>query len=119
MKGKTRLIPQIKALPAWKATVRKVAREELGDNPTLQGPVAVELTFFLPRPAKGKFQVPAVAPDLDKLCRAVFDAIQSGQNSRGMIMDDARIVQLVASKHYTDLPPRVDITVSRILEDGG
>lgn len=67
-------------------------------------PVAVSIAFTLPRP-KGHFGVkgvlpsapkhPTSAPDLDKLARAVLDAL-TGIAYR----DDAQVVGLDVAKHY-------------------
>lgn len=52
----------------------------------------------MPRPKKPRFPVPAVAPDADKLCRGVGDALEAA----GVIRNDSRIVHWDASKHYAD-----------------
>ncbi len=59
--------------------------------------VAVDLTFFLPRPASAKRRAyPARKPDLDKLVRALLDGIAPGQ----LLWDDSRVVELVARKQF-------------------
>lgn len=77
----------------WRDTVgwtAKANRVEL-----IPGPVSVRLVFVMPRPQKPAFHVPAVAPDLDKLCRAVFDAL-----SGIAYEDDRRVVEVSARKVY-------------------
>lgn len=65
----------------------------------ITGPVTVAVTFYLPRPKSAKVgAVPFRKPDLDKLLRSTFDAI----NDTGLIEDDARIVTVVANKLYAD-----------------
>ena len=59
------------------------------------GPVAVEMIFYLLRPASVKREFPSVKPDIDKLVRAVLDALRELA-----IEDDARVVDLVARKRY-------------------
>ena len=73
------------------------------------GPVRVEITFGLSRPAAhyrtGKYAGhirdsapvwPGGRPDLDKLVRALLDGLTMG----GAWSDDSQVVQLTASKIY-------------------
>jgi crossover junction endodeoxyribonuclease RusA len=70
----------------------------MGGRPPLTGPVEVEIDFTLPRPksARGPNQYPAKRPDLDKLVRAVLDALTDG----GAWADDGQVVTLTAGKLY-------------------
>ena len=63
----------------------------------LDGPVAVEVAFFLPRGKTVKRKQPAVKPDLDKLVRAVLDALTGY-----CYKDDGQVVRVVAVKEYAD-----------------
>ncbi len=76
----------------------------------LEGPVFVSLKFFLAKPKSlaKKFTEPTKKPDLDKLQRAVFDAL-TGICFR----DDAQIVAVSAEKAY-GVPERVEILINRI-----
>ncbi len=100
----------------WEAVVAAAALEA-GAEP-LDGPIAVGLVFRLPRPA-GHFgrrwlrpaapAWPASRPDLDKLIRAVLDAL-TGICWR----DDSRVVEIRATKRYAeggDKPCGVTVTV--------
>jgi Holliday junction resolvase RusA-like endonuclease len=87
----------------WKTDVAAAARA--GKLVIWQGPVAVGITFRLPRPKGhvGKSGLlpsaphhPAVKPDLDKLARAVLDALVEA----GVIVDDSLVVRLAARKVY-------------------
>lgn len=62
------------------------------------GPLAVDVTFTVRRPQRPKFDEPAVKPDLDKLQRALGDAMTIA----GLITDDARITAWHARKRYGD-----------------
>lgn len=112
-------------LADWRATMTAHAmrlRAE-GDVATFQGPVKVVVDFRLRRPAdhylpiNGKRATPELrsgaptytttAPDIDKLCRAVLDALTDA----GVWRDDAQVVELVATKTYSEWPG-VDITVT-------
>ena len=62
-----------------------------------EAPVSVKLIFHLKRPKKPRFMDPATRPDVDKLSRAVLDAITDS----GVIWrDDSQVVRLLAEKHY-------------------
>ena len=89
-------------LKPWRAAVAIAA--DCGRQFT--GPVSVAVTFYLPRPQKPRFFLPAVKPDIDKLVRAVFD----GLTDSGLIEDDARIVALDTAKLYgTPLGARITV----------
>ena len=129
--GRIQQVESSKRVAPWRSDVRdaammamEVERRRYGDSPDemppLTVPVAVELAFRFPRP-KGHFGTgrnaavlkptaaahPAGKPDLDKLARAILDAITSL-----VIADDALVVSLVASKAYADhQPPGVTVTV--------
>lgn len=81
----------------------------------LPGPLDVRLVFAMPRPARPKWPWPAVKPDIDKLERAVLDAMTDA----GVWNDDAQVVHLDTWKAYpsADLGqhvPGVRITVHRV-----
>jgi Holliday junction resolvase RusA-like endonuclease len=95
----------------WKAAVtaeaaQVVERSGLPCPAFGREPVRVTVTFRLPRP-KGHFGArgllpsaptfPAAKPDLDKLARAVLDALT------GIVWrDDAQVVELDVAKRYAD-----------------
>jgi|SRR6185369_5440869 len=71
-------------------------------------PVQMVAKFYFAKPesVSKKRTAPTVKPDIDKLCRAIFDAFT------GIIyVDDAQIVSIKAEKFY-GLPERVEVTVS-------
>lgn len=115
-----------KHLAPWRADVRAVAEAVIEGDPGAlwDQPVQVHLAFWLPRP-KSHFgtgrnagvlkdsapQFPATPPDLDKLARAVLDAITGV-----VIADDKTVVQLAAAKEYVEdnsVRPGVTVTVTR------
>ena len=96
------LVEMSKALPRWRAAVTEAARAE-HDGPPLDGPLAVWITFYLPRPKSvpaRRRPYPTVTPDLDKLARAVLDGITDAR----LWTDDARVVDLTITKRYQDPP---------------
>ena len=73
----------------------------------LDGALGVALWFYLAKPKSVQRQYPAVVPDIDKLARAILDALKK------VITDDARIVDLFVRKRYAQNEDEVgvDITV--------
>lgn len=59
-------------------------------------PIAVELTFYLAKPKSNRDREPIRPPDLDKCVRACLDGLGA------VIDDDARVVEIVARKHWAD-----------------
>lgn len=97
-----------KALKPWRETVDFFARRAMRRLERFEGPVRVELTFYMPRP-QSHYKTdrtlkasapawPAVKPDIDKLERSVFDSLTSS----GLWADDARAVKVEKSKRYAD-----------------
>jgi len=98
---------------AWEEFVRYQALEHRPAR-LLDGALALQVTFYLPRPrsAPKRRRYPEVKPDLDNLVKAVKDALE------GLFwVNDSRIVELVARKRYGD-PPRVEIEVAPAGEPG-
>jgi Holliday junction resolvase RusA-like endonuclease len=105
--------PQVKT---WQGAVAKaawVAKQELEATArgTLEGPVALQVEFYLYRPSglpKSYHGPHLTKPDLDKLVRAVKDALTSV-----VWRDDSQVTCLIAGKAYAGLgeEPRTVITV--------
>lgn len=97
--GKVRTFHQNDAaLRTWRGAITNTAADLWGDTPLIDEGVVLSVDFWLLRPKSAKRRlVPSVLPDLDKLVRAVGDALT------GIVFtDDARIVRLYAMKHYAD-----------------
>jgi len=97
-----------KGLNQWRQLVSAEAQKRV-DSP-LEGPVSVELHFRVPRPKsapKKRRTYPDKRPDLDKLVRAVLDAI-----THVIVADDSQVVALTATKDYG--PPGVLVQVDEI-----
>lgn len=99
--------------PNLKAWRRDVARAALsagcaGRQPH-DGPMRVELDFYLHRPQALKVDRPHITrPDVDKLARGILDALT------GVVWrDDGQVVTLTARKFYTEagVSPRAVILV--------
>ena len=111
--GGGRMIEQSKAVGRWREAVRAETQRTMAADRllTMDGPVMVHITFYLPRPktAPKKRIVPAGRPDLDKLARSVLDGLTAG----GAWLDDGQVVRLSASKLYAngDCPPGCTIEI--------
>lgn len=101
-----------KLLPAWRSLVSVMAKQAMGGNAPTLSPVSVTATFAFPRP-KSHFGTGSKAmvlrsdaphkkagkPDLDKLQRAIFDAMT------GIVFkDDCQVWSVGAVKIYSDKP---------------
>ncbi|KKN03821.1 hypothetical protein LCGC14_1103940 [marine sediment metagenome] len=88
-----------KTLKDWRAAVAFRLQSEW-HGPPLDGALHVELNFALLRPksvSEKRRPSPTVKPDLDKLERAVLDALTGI-----VIVDDALVVELHSTKEYSD-----------------
>jgi crossover junction endodeoxyribonuclease RusA len=114
--GRGIMVESSKAVGPWREAVRaETQRVLLGTHSRWLdgGPLAVEITFRLPRPGAhygtgrnaSKLKpsapiFPAGRPDLDKLTRAVLDGLTAG----GAWRDDSQVVSLQACKLYGQQP---------------
>jgi crossover junction endodeoxyribonuclease RusA len=103
--GKVAQVESSKAVKPWREDVRAALLDPTGQprhrfEP--EAPITVLLEFVMPRPASTpKHRTPPAIrkPDVDKLARALLDAITSS----GVIADDARVVDLHARKRLAEL----------------
>jgi Holliday junction resolvase RusA-like endonuclease len=79
----------------------------------LDEPLALTVTFYLPKPAsapKRRATLPMRKPDLDKLLRALIDPMTGV-----LVADDARFVEIFAIKRFAeddeDPRPRAEVRV--------
>lgn len=89
----------------WAQSVLEAAIAAYGNAAPLDGPVALTLRFYLPKPksAPKRLVDQVKKPDLDKLVRALKD----GLTRAGIYHDDSQVVATVASKYFAgrDLRP--------------
>jgi|HubBroStandDraft_5_1064220.scaffolds.fasta_scaffold344929_2 Holliday junction resolvase RusA-like endonuclease len=89
--------PAMKPWRYWVGYKALEARAAVGVHEIMFGrhvPVRLNVTFYFTQPKKHR-DAPAVKPDIDKLCRAVMDALT------GVIWnDDGQVVELTARKAY-------------------
>jgi Holliday junction resolvase RusA-like endonuclease len=109
--GRIVLYEASKYLPAWRETCIMAFKAATlhSEQKQFLGPVAVTMTFFM-QPAKfNKRLYPNMAPDTDKLCRAVGDSLEIS----GLLSNDAQIVHLFAYKQFatTEEQPGVEVKI--------
>lgn len=103
--GKAIAVESSKALPSWRADVRTAIEHHIDDRKPISGPVHIALEFVMPRPTSTpKRRTPAAVkrPDLDKLVRAILDAV----GSAGAWGDDSQVTQIDASKRIAEIDER-------------
>lgn len=107
--GHGRMIESSKKLPAWMQAIKQEASKNRPSAP-IDGPVDVSMDFYLPRPKRPRYDVPAVKPDADKLARSILDGLEAA----GILKNDSRVTHLQATKHYATqaTPPGADITIT-------
>ena len=107
--GKPIITSSAKGLSTWRRLVADVAQNYAPKEPW-EGPVGIELHFGLPKPKsapKRKRVWPDKRPDLDKLTRAVLDAL-----TYVVFADDSQVIEIQASKDYG--APGVVVEIRRI-----
>lgn len=99
-------------LKPWRSEITRIARASGLDRPQMLGPVRLDVVFVFERPVSVKRRLPAVAPDLDKLIRAIGDGITDA----GVWKDDGQVIRIVAEKVYGDAPG-AHVSVSEMSAD--
>lgn len=97
------MIESCKAVKPWRSDIRSALLDAAGQPlARFEGAVNVQLVFVMPRPLstpKRSTPLATKKPDLDKLTRAVFDAI----GSAGIWRDDSQVVGAVVSKRIAEI----------------
>jgi Holliday junction resolvase RusA-like endonuclease len=83
------------------------------NEPFFEGPLFMEVTFFMPIPKTRLRYVKSgathsIKPDLDNMIKYICDV-----SNKVIYHDDAAIVHIIAKKVY-DLNPRTEFTVSEV-----
>ncbi|HXF71154.1 MAG TPA: RusA family crossover junction endodeoxyribonuclease [Actinomycetota bacterium] len=113
--GRTRVLESAgRALAEWRSAVAWEARRASRGRP-LEGPVAVDVTFFVPRPRRPAGPLPARRPDLDKLLRALLDGLVTGR----AVVDDSQVTDVCCRKRYADRRPRTVVELWELEGDVG
>lgn len=99
-----------RALSTWREAIGQAARDDLArvPRPPIDGPIEVKIYFRFAASKSDPHRFwHSVKPDLDKLVRAVFDALTEG----GAIRDDARICALTTKKRFASESETVGCTI--------
>ena len=100
--GGGRMIESSAKVKPWREAVKHAYwGDGPGHRPAHTGPLCVEVTFTVRKPAsapKRRTTWPQRKPDLDKLLRSTFDALSDA----GVWVDDAQVVEVTARKVYPD-----------------
>lgn len=109
--GEAVMYEAAKNLGPWRDKVIYGARAAVGARwLPLDGPLEVDLRFWMPRPASHPATIPTFPtspPDTDKLMRAIGDALTQAR----VIVDDARIIDFSGSARYAGPPLHPGATV--------
>ncbi|WP_082581205.1 RusA family crossover junction endodeoxyribonuclease [Leifsonia sp. Root227] len=105
-----RIYESNKKLAPWRKTVTAAAVDALSGREGFDEAVYVLLDFWLPRPKTVKRVHPTTRPDVDKLSRAVLDALTAAR----VWTDDSLVLSLHAVKKYADEGAGVDVKVRRL-----
>lgn len=103
--GRGLMIESSAKVKPWREAVKWAAIEAMraqGITEPLDGPLCVQMVFTLRKPASAPKRTrtfPDRKPDLSKLVRSTEDALTDA----GLIVDDARIVSLLAFKLFPDV----------------
>jgi Holliday junction resolvase RusA-like endonuclease len=108
--GDPYLIHSNRGLGAWRKAIVDAISPLLEK---LDGAVSVDCTFYLLKPKSVTRLLPWCRPDLDKLLRAVLDALQTA----GAFKDDGQVVEIVAVKRYVEEGPGVLINIDTIKKE--
>lgn len=100
VKGRAVLVDVNKTeLRAWRASVVDIVHAVHADT-RFEEAVEVRIEFAFERPASVTRRYPSVAPDIDKLARALLD----GLTDSGLLKDDSLVVHLDLHKVYASQP---------------
>ena len=109
--GRIVLVESATGLKPWR---EKVAAEASRlDFPLAETEaISLELMFMMPQPKKPQRRYPTTKPDIDKLSRAILDALTGV-----LYKDDSQVTFLNVQKVYTFGEPGVYLTISALNND--
>jgi Holliday junction resolvase RusA-like endonuclease len=110
--GNGRIIAANPKLNSWRDSIATQIATQTTHR-LIDGSIRLQLVFTLPRPKSVTRPLPtARVGDIDKLVRAVMDAISLERYCQ-IIKDDSLVTDLHAAKRYADhTPPGVRIMIS-------
>lgn len=96
--GRVSLVEANPKHKSWRSAVTAACSSVWTDREPLDGPVEVEIVFVFERPKSVKREWMTVKPDIDKLVRAIFDAVSDA----GVWSGDQQVVRLICQKRYVN-----------------
>jgi crossover junction endodeoxyribonuclease RusA len=105
------MVEMSKHVKPWRADIREHVLSQLLGTPPIDGAVQIELEFVLPRPVSTpkRSTPPAIKrPDLDKLERAVLDALSSA----GVWHDDSQVTRMSSGKRIAEIGERTGCRIT-------
>jgi len=99
-KRKSKRGAELRSVAHYRKAVQHYASRAMLRRPLFDGAVTVSVLFYLSRPVsrpRSRFRYPDRKPDLDKLERALGDALE-----KVVVTQDSRIVEWHACKRYAD-----------------
>jgi Holliday junction resolvase RusA-like endonuclease len=106
------IIESSNQLPQWRKAIEQAILQGMvdsGDDSKFEGAVRVECIFYLRKAKSNRSALPVVAPDVDKLARALLDSC------KGVWGDDSQVVELVAYKQWASGEPGVQVLITKML----
>lgn len=104
------MIEVSKRVKPWRAAVAAAMADCMSGLAPFPGPVAIHLDFVMPRPLSTPKRLPTPPavkrPDVDKLARAVLDAVTGIA-----ICDDSQAVKLTATKRIAETSERPGVVI--------
>lgn len=101
VRGRPQVVADSKATKPWRVEVGRAAANAVrarGGWLPVNEATEVTVWFWLPRGSSVRRVLPFVRPDVDKLARSTLDAL----TACGVLVDDARVTDLVVRKRYAD-----------------
>lgn len=96
-KGKVVMIhSKGKELNEWRDNIAKTVKERMGERKPSDRAIGITVYFYLLKPKSAKRKSHTVKPDIDKLVRAVLDALTDVAYN-----DDAQVIEIQVQKCYT------------------
>jgi Holliday junction resolvase RusA-like endonuclease len=110
--GKVSMVESAAGVKPWRSDVKVFAADAMTGRPLLTGPVSLRCDFVMKRPVSTPKTKPTPAatkkPDLDKLLRAIGDALKGT-----VYAEDSLITEMVGTKRIAEdgEQPGVQISV--------
>lgn len=103
------MVESNKRLPQWRKSLVDALQARLGIEPPFPTGVTVDATFYLTKAKTNKKAQPTQKPDLDKLARALGDALTIS----GVLKDDSYIIEWRLRKLFAEFEqPGVEIKIT-------